>query len=37
VGLFSKGTWLNPKVTEIDVELEAIEERGDMLLEEVFF
>lgn len=36
-GLFSKGNWLNPKVTEIDVELEPFEELGDMLLEEVFF
>lgn len=36
-GLFPKGNWLNPKVTEIDIELEAFEERGDMLLEEVFF
>ena len=36
-GLFPKGNWLHPKVTEIDTELEAFEERGDMLLEEVFF
>ena len=36
-GLFSQGNWLNPKVTEIDVELEAFEERDDMFLEEVFF
>tara|TARA_B110000977_G_C10702355_1_gene347886 strand:+ start:309 stop:479 length:171 start_codon:yes stop_codon:yes gene_type:complete len=36
-GLFSKGNRLNSKVTEIDVELEVFEVRGDMLLEEVFF
>jgi hypothetical protein len=35
-GILSKANWINPTAQDVDIALEDFEERGDMLLEEVF-